>query len=369
MYDIAPCGHVSTALDGTIVAVNQTLLDWTGFTRIELQSSRRFQTLLTVPGNIFYENQFAPLLQLQGSTKAIAFELVCKDSKILPVLINAIQRGSSTLGAPLIHIAIFDATYRRQYEQNLLTNSKILEQEAIRRAADLEKEVADRREVEENLRQLTARLLKLRDDEQRRLARALHDSVGQLLAALSMNQGEILREKEKLSERSQVAITENVEITGQILSEIRTISQLLHPPLLDEVGLGSALRWYVEGLNKRSNMTFSLDIQEEFGRLPGEIETATFRIVQECLTNAHRHASADRADVSLSRSSTLVSINISDNGRGMPEAKIEQIKCGATSGVGLRGMRERIHQLAGTLEISSGDQGTTIQVTLPIPLS
>jgi PAS domain S-box-containing protein len=342
LYDIAPCGYISTTSDGAIVAINQTLLDWTGFDRSEMVSSRHFQDLLTTPGKIFYETHYAPMLHLQGVVKAVTFDIVCKDSALLPVLVNATRRESPLYGAPLIHCAIFDATDRRKYEQEL------------------------RRTRRESLRQLTARLLQIRDDEQRRLARALHDSVGQLLAAISMNQAALAREKDHLSERGQSALTENIEMTNQILTEVRTISQLLHPPLLDEVGLNSALRWYIEGINKRSAMKIDLELSEDFGRLPAEMETAAFRITQECLTNAHRHASSARVTVKLSRTADAVSLRIVDEGIGMSESKIDQIKMGKTSGVGLRGMRERIRQLKGTLDISSSDKGTIIQVQLPI---
>jgi PAS domain S-box-containing protein len=367
LYDIAPCGYISTTSEGAIVAINQTLLDWTGFDRSEIVSSRHFQDLLTTPGKIFYETHYAPMLHLQGVVKAVTFDIVCKDSALLPVLVNATRRESPVYGAPLIHCAIFDATDRRKYEQELLRTRRELEEEAGHRTSELEREVAERQRAEESLRQLTARLLQIRDDEQRRLARALHDSVGQLLAAISMNQAALAREKDHLSERGQSALTENIEMTNQILTEVRTISQLLHPPLLDEVGLNSALRWYIEGINKRSAMKIDLELSEDFGRLPAEMETAAFRITQECLTNAHRHASSARVTVKLSRTADAVSLRIVDEGIGMSESKIDQIKMGKTSGVGLRGMRERIRQLKGTLDISSSDKGTIIQVQLPIP--
>jgi PAS domain S-box-containing protein len=366
LYDIAPCGYLSTASDGTILGVNQTLLDWMGYAREELLSSHRFQDLLTAPGRIFYETQFAPLLQLQGMVKAVAFDLVRRDTTALPALLNAARRKNAA-GVFVSHIAIFDATDRRNYERELVRGRNELEQKVALRTSELAQEASDRKQAEDNLRELTARLLQLRDDEQRRLARALHDSVGQLLAALAMNNSAIRREN-NLGEPARAALDENIEMTDRILTEVRTISYLLHPPLLDETGLGSALSWYIEGLNKRSALTISLEIAPEFGRLPAETETAIFRIVQECLTNIHRHSKAQRASVYLVRAPDFIALTIADEGQGMPSEKIDAIKAGRTTGVGLRGMRERIRQLQGTLEISSTDKGTIIQVRLPTGL-
>ncbi len=181
-----------------------------------------------------------------------------------------------------------------------------------------------------------------------------------------MNQSAISREKEKLTTRSQERLAENIEMVNQISAEIRTISHLLHPPLLDEVGLGSALNWYIEGINKRSAMTITLDIAPDFGRLSPELETALFRIAQECLTNVHRHGRCERAAVRLSRSSEFVSLVIADEGAGMDASKVAAIKSGRASGVGLRGMRERVRQLQGDLDITSSERGTIIQIRLPV---
>ena len=196
LYDIAPCGYLSASLDGTILGVNQTVLDWTGYSRQELLSSLRFQDLLTTPGKIFYETQYAPLLQLQNVVKAVAFDLVRRDNTTLPALVNSARRTNAA-GESVIHTAIFDATDRRNYERELLRGRNELEQEISSRTVELAREVSERKQAEESLRKLTARLLQLRDDEQRRLARALHDSVGQLLAGMGMNESrDLSRERE-----------------------------------------------------------------------------------------------------------------------------------------------------------------------------
>jgi PAS domain S-box-containing protein len=254
----------------------------------------------------------------------------------------------------------------RESEKRLRLLAETLDSQVCQRTAELEdrnKEVLDQ---SEQLRELSVRLIEAKDQEGRRLARELHDSVGQMLAALSMNQSLIGREKEQLSKRSQIALAENVEMTEQILKEVRTISHLLHPPLLDEVGLPSALRCYLEGFNRRSNMEILLEMPDDFGRLPLESEIAAFRIIQECLTNAYRHSKSERAVVTLTRNPGAVCIRVVDDGVGIPKSKIQEIKSGKTSGVGLRGMRERIRQFDGALEIISGEKGTVIEISIPI---
>ena len=364
LNDIAPCGYLSMSLEGTILGVNQTLLDLTGYSR-EALLSLRFQDLLTVPGRIFYETQYSPLLQLQNVVKAVAFDLVRSDNTTLPALVNSARRQTGD-GESLIYTAIFDATDRRNYERELLRGRNELEEQVSLRTAELAREISERKQAEESLRELTATLLQLKDDEQRRLARALHDSVGQLLAGISMNQTAISRDKDKLPPQSQERLTENIAMVNQISTEIRTISHLLHPPLLDEVGLGSALSWYIEGINKRSAMTITLDIPDDFSRLPAELETALFRIAQECLTNVHRHAHSERAAVRITRNSEFVSLVIADEGVGIPASKVAAIKSGLASGVGLRGMRERVRQLHGNLDISSSEKGTVFLIRLPV---
>jgi PAS domain S-box-containing protein len=164
LYEIAPCGFLSTLQDGTIVKANRTFLDWSGYS-LEEALSKKFQELLSIPARIFYETQFAPLLQLQGMVKEVAFEIVRNDREPLPVLVNSVQRQQEGGGAVLIHSALFDATDRRKYEQQLLSARRELESEVLERTKDLEREIAERKRVEEDLRELTGRLLQLKDEE------------------------------------------------------------------------------------------------------------------------------------------------------------------------------------------------------------
>jgi len=214
------------------------------------------------------------------------------------------------------------------------------------------------------LRQLSARLLQAQDDERRRLARELHDSVGQLLAAITMNL-EILRGA-PLTPEAAAAVEENAALVDQISSEIRTMSHLLHPPLLDEVGLASALQWYIEGFSARSKISVNLEIAGDFGRLSNDLEIAIFRMVQECLTNVHRHSGSDTGEVRLSRDAERVLIEIKDRGKGIPLDKQRVLNSSQQAGVGFRGMRERIQQLGGRLEIRSDERGTSVKATMPI---
>ncbi len=351
---------MSTLHDGTIIKANRTFLDWTGYSLEEILS-KKFQDLLSIPGKIFYETQFAPLLQLQGIVKEIAFELLRSNREPLPVLVNSVQRQPEEGGVVLIHSAFFDATDRRKYEQQLLSARRKLEAEALDRTAELEREIAERKRVEEDLRELTGRLLQLKDEEQRRLARELHDSVGQLLVALSMNQSQMLNDPQ-ITPGTAELIKENASFVSQLSAEIRTISHLLHPPLLDEVGLGAGLRGFIEGFCDRSKLNVELEISPNLPRFQPDLETAIFRIVQECLTNIYRHSGSDRAVVRLLTAESGIRLEVRDFGTGTAPHTIQNLQ----SGVGLRGMHQRVRQLRGTLEITSAQPGVRVVAMFPL---
>ena len=215
------------------------------------------------------------------------------------------------------------------------------------------------------MRELSGRILQLQDDERRRIARELHDSVGQLLAAISMNMAVVENELDALGPEANKAFLENRMFVQQILQGIRTISHLLHPPLLDESGLPSALRWYVEEFSQRSGIKVNLEFSPAFDRFAPELETAVFRIVQEGLGNIHRHSQSSTAVIRIIENEKGLSLEIRDAGRGIPVEKQQQIKLGIRTGVGLRGMRERVTQMGGHLEIESDSGGTAILATFP----
>lgn len=220
----------------------------------------------------------------------------------------------------------------------------------------------------ESLRELSARLLQMRDEEQRRIARELHDGVGQLLAAIRMNNASIARRGgAMLSPELLKTVNENDSMIHETLESIRTMSHLLHPPLLDEAGLRVALQWYVDEFSKRSRIRVELQCPQFAERLPMELETAIFRIVQECLGNVHRHSGSQTAKIDLSLAANQVSLSIQDQGTGIPRQRQHDLKTGGGRiGVGLRGIRERVSQFGGELKIESSDKGTTITALLPI---
>jgi PAS domain S-box-containing protein len=228
------------------------------------------------------------------------------------------------------------------------------------------RDITERKRSEESLRLLSGQLLHLQDQERRRIARELHDSAGQLLAALGMNLSLVESENGNNAPRAAKAIRESIDLVQELSRELRTISHLLHPPLLDEVGLASGLRSYLDGFTERSKIRVDLEIPEEFGRLPQESETAIFRIVQECLTNIHRHSGSPVARICITRSDGQLSLEVEDRGKGIPPEKREVMESGGTLGVGIRGMRERLRQLGGSLEINSNGTGTVVVARLPV---
>jgi len=170
-----------------------------------------------------------------------------------------------------------------------------------------------------------------------------------------------------LSDTDRGALTESISLAEQAITEIRTLSYLLHPPLLDEAGLLSALRWYAAGFAERSGIKVDLELPEPFERLPLDTETALFRIVQESLINIHRHAGSATARIRLRRDGETLVLEIEDRGHGIPNTSHERImNGGGVVGVGIAGMSERIEQLGGRLEIESGDQGTSVRARLPL---
>ena len=244
--------------------------------------------------------------------------------------------------------------------------SESLDAEVRARTGQLEARNAENVEQAEQLRDLSVRLLIAQDDERRRLARELHDSSGQVLSVLSMNLAILARNAGKAGHETKNAdlIRESLELVTQISQDIRTTSYLLHPPMLDETGLAGALRWYIDGLVERGGIDIRLNIPEDFERQSREVELVIFRVVQEALTNVHRHSGSKTAVIDLKREGDSIHLSIQDQGRGIAPEKLATIRTKG-SGVGFRGMNERVHQLKGKMHIQSSDSGTRITVTLP----
>ena len=225
----------------------------------------------------------------------------------------------------------------------------------------LNAELNAREQAEASLRALSVRLLELQDQERRKFSRELHDSLGQYLVGVKMNLTMLGN-----SVPPNALIPECIKLLDQAMTETRTISHLLHPPLLDEAGFASAAKWYVEGFSKRSGIQTSLEMADDLGRLSSSLELALFRVLQESLTNVHRHSKSRKAEVSLIASNSQVVLQVRDYGKGVPPDVLDRFRRKrAHGGVGLAGMRERINELGGRMEMHSDSRGTRVVATLP----
>ena len=228
------------------------------------------------------------------------------------------------------------------------------------------RDITQRKEAEIDLCRLSGRLLQLQDEERRRIARELHDSTAQSLAALSMNLTVVEAEAGGLTNEAKQALGESLALARHSTRELRTLSYLLHPPLLDESGLISAMQWYADGVSRRSGLRIDLDLPSQSFRFPEEVETALFRITQECLTNVLKHSGSPTACIRLTVDASKIAMEISDQGKGMAtEALRDEGDKVSSLGVGLMGMRERVRQLHGGFDFNTGSAGTAVSVTLP----
>ncbi|MCU1239444.1 MAG: hypothetical protein JWO71_170 [Candidatus Acidoferrum typicum] len=252
----------------------------------------------------------------------------------------------------------------RESENRLRTLTDALESQVRIRTEQLEQRNREVLKQSEQLRELSHHLMQIQDEERRHIARELHDSVGQILAALGINLATVLEHAKNASPKLTQVLEEGQELVTELSKEIRTMSYLLHPPLLDESGLSAALNWYLQGLRERSGLKITKAMPENFGRLSREMELAVFRIVQESLTNVHRHSGSKLAAIRLKRNSRNVFLEIEDAGSGISPEKLLAIQSHG-AGVGIRGMRERVLQFGGEMKIESEGRGTKISITLP----
>jgi len=255
----------------------------------------------------------------------------------------------------------------RQSQERLSSLAATLENQVATRTAELEEQNAQVLRQSELLRDLSLSLIEARDRESRRIARELHDSAGQLITVLLMNLARMVTELNgnnpnllELAEQTQAHAEE-------LAQEIRTTSYLLHPPMLDETGLQAALSWYSEGLQQRAGLEVELSMSRDMERPPREIELTVFRVVQECLTNIHRHSGSKSARITLAREGTNLKLEVRDYGCGIAPEKLSKLRKEGT-GVGLLGVKERVRQFGGEVRIESQQgSGTAVLVDLPIP--
>jgi PAS domain S-box-containing protein len=358
--------------DGTLLHMNSSGLTMVGADCAEMVVGKNVYDLIA-PQDRDRFRAFNESI-CRGSRGSLEFDLVG---------LNGTHRRMETHAAPfrmsdgtVVQLAVTrDVTERsraenelRKSEERLRELADGLETQVRVRTQELEQRNSEIIRQSEQLRELSNRLLQTQDEERRRIARELHDGVGQLIAALGMNLSNLMKERAKLTPDASRSLDENVDLIGQASQEIRTMSHLLHPPLLDEVGLESALRWFVDGFTERSKVTVDLQLVPGFSQgLPRELALSLFRIVQESLTNVHRHSGSAKAFVGIVRSAGTITLEVRDEGRGIPPDIRSKISSGESTGVGLRGMRERIRQFGGRLDIFSTQEGTRIVAFLPLP--
>ncbi len=347
-------------LDGKVIDANQICLEACGYREEEVlgkdfwetgwwrgmpevQQKIRSATSLAAVGISFRET--LPFYWADGTKRLVDFALhPIRDERNKVIF---------------LHPTGVDITDLKNAEDNYRVLAHTLEEQVRVRTEELEQRT-------QQLRDLSRRLMQTQDEERRRIARELHDSAGQLLAALGMSLQTILLEAGSSAPQLTIDAQESFELSQQLSQQIRTMSYLLHPPLLDELGLSAALEWYVKGLTERSGIDISLSIPDPFPRLTNELELAVFRVVQECLTNIHRHSESKTAAIRLSVDGSLLRLEVSDEGKGIPSQKLSQIQSHA-SGVGMQSMRERFRPFDGSMQIDSSDAGTKVSVTFKIP--
>jgi signal transduction histidine kinase len=310
-------------------------------------------------------------LSAGASLAAIIFLILDPRNSFL--IANADDRqellGSLMVCAVLVGLGTANRTKRLQLDASHLE----LEQRVAERTAELtsaltnlESEVRVRQQAEKGLRQLSINLMTVQDEERRRIARDLHDSAGQTLAAMKMTLATLNLMNKQQRPETEKLMNDLGALMDAALQEIRTASYLLHPPLLEEAGFASAARWFVEGFSKRSGIQVSFDTDIDGERLPRNVELVLFRVLQESLTNVHRHSGASSAEIHFAKQPGAMRLEIRDNGRGLPPERLRNFQeRQAPSGVGLAGMRERMGELGGRLEIASSAEGTQVTAVLP----
>lgn len=334
VFQHSATGMLLISLDGKFQAVNQAFCRMLGYSENELVGSQ-FATITHPEDLPACHQQIQSLIAGRQETLQLEKRFRAKDGRLIWVA----ETGS------LMHD-------EQRQPQFLIVQVE---------------DITERRTAQEALRELSARFLQAQDEERRRIARELHDNTAQELAALNMNLTRLRRSETGPREKFETILTESIALAEQCSQNIRTLSYLLHPPELETLGLPGAIREYASGLAQRSGIHTQVTIATNLGRLPREMEIALFRIVQEGLGNILRHAHAKTAHIRLHRPDHHITLEIQDDGSGIPADTLTNINNRRGTGVGLAGMRERLHQLDGQFEIRSSPAGTTIRATVPLP--
>jgi two-component system, NarL family, sensor histidine kinase UhpB len=346
-FEEAAIGMAHVAVDGRWLRINRKLCEIVGYSREELLG-KTFQDI-TYGADLDADLAHVQEL-LDGKAERYSMEkrYIRKDGSL--VWINlAVSLLRDANGNPKYFISVVEDISERKRMEEALAQSHL----------ELEAQVEQRTSA---LRALSNRLMQLQDEERRRIARDLHDSVGQYLTALAINLDLLSGAG---SQNRQTLFSESRQLLDQCLAEVRTMSHLLHPPLLDETGFASAAQWYVEGFARRSGIEVDLRLPR-IHRLPANIEIMLFRVLQETLNNIHRHSGSNKAQVSLELNENEVILEVRDFGQGIQPDRLERFRTSGTGvGVGLAGIRERVSELGGAMRITSGGSGTCIRISVP----
>lgn len=356
MFELDPTAVYSCDKNGVINSFNRRAAELWGRTPAPGDTDERFcgSHKLFRPDGTYMPHDQCPMADVVAGRMP-----ECRDQEVLierpdgsrvTVIVNIrplTNRNGEVVGA--IN-CFFDITERKRSEEALRQSHATLERKVAQRTAAL--------------RQLSSSLMRVQDDERRRISRELHDSIGQHLTMMKCNIERLARTDAR--EKETQTFTDLLTSIDTCVAETRTISYLLHPPLLDELGLTSAVRWYVEGFSNRSGIQVNLGIPPHLKRLPDGLELVLFRVLQESLTNVHRHSQSRSVDVRFEAGENDVSLSVRDYGRGLSPALLEQMNAGMGGGVGLTSMRERITEVGGRFEIESDGKGTSIRATVPL---
>ena len=362
---------ISKSLDGVITSWNSGAERIFGYTAAEAIG----QNISLIIPKDRREEEIGILRRLRSGERIEHFETVRKrkDGTLLDisVAISPVKDdhgrviGASKVARDITERKRADADLRRSEEQ-LRKLSETLDAEVRARTCELEARNAEMLRQSDQLRELSWHVARAQEEERRHISRELHDSAGQTLTVLGLSAAELVSQAQTVAPEL-AKLGEGLEqLIQQLHREIRTASYLLHPPLLDETGISSALGWYVQGLIERSGLSITLDISSDLGRLPSDMELVIFRLVQECLTNVHRHSQSKTATIRISSEGGQVRVEVTDQGVGIPAERLAKLQAGG-SGVGIRGMQERLRQFRGSMKIESNGSGTTVIATIPVP--